>query len=339
MSDALLEVHGLEVSVETESGPLVLVDGFDLELGRGEGLGIVGESGCGKTTALLAILRLLPEGFRVRTGAGRAIRFRGRELGLLSERALCSIRGREIGVVFQEPTSSLNPVIQVGEQVAEVLRLHLSLGRRAAWRRAVELLEEVGIEDAARRARSYPHQFSGGMNQRVAIAMAIACEPALLVADEPTSALDVVMQREILALFTRLCAERDMALLLVSHDLAVVLDQTRRVAVMYAGRIVEEGPVRELLGAPAHPYTRGLIRALPQRAVVGRGFPVLAGSVPRAGIWPDGCRFEPRCPRASERCAREMPELCAVTGLPGDGRRAACHHPHDGAIALEGGSR
>ncbi len=267
MSGPLLHVRGLEVSV----GDVPILRGIDLDLERGGSLALVGESGAGKTTALLAILQLLPDGFRVRLAQGErgpagALSFDGRDLTRLSPSAVAAIRGREIGAVFQEPASSLNPLMRVGEQVAEVLRHHRSLGRRAAAGRAVELFGEMGIEDPARCARAYPHELSGGMNQRVAIAMATACEPALVVADEPTASLDVTVQRDVLALFDRLRREHGTALLLVTHDLAVAANSCERAAVMRAGRIVEEGPVRDLLLRPSNDYTRELVGALPQYA-------------------------------------------------------------------------
>ena len=316
MSAPLLEVRGLVVGFETPRGWLPAVDGLDLSLQGGETLALVGESGCGKTLTALALLGLLPPLARIRAGR---VHFRGIDLLALApaeRRALC---GRELAMSFQEPGSALNPVLTVGEQVAEGLRVHAGLSRAAAWKRALVLLEEVGLADAGERARRYPHELSGGQRQRVMIAMALACGPSLLIADEPTSALDAPLQAELLRLLADLRTRREMALLLITHDLAVVAELAARVAVMYAGRIVEEGEVLELFEHASHPYTQGLLRSRPGALASGvprhaRRFEAVPGHVPALGAWPSGCRFHPRCALADARCAAEDPRLLGVPG-------------------------
>jgi oligopeptide/dipeptide ABC transporter ATP-binding protein len=310
---ALLEVRGLSVAFASgERGPrgsVTAVDGLDLALGSGETLALVGESGCGKTLSALAVMGLLPPSARVTRGQ---ILFRGLDLLRLApdeRRALC---GRELAMSFQEPASALNPVLTVGEQVAEPLRHHAGLSRAAAWTRACDLLSEVGLEDADERAERYPHELSGGQRQRVMLAMALACGPSLLIADEPTSALDAPVQAEILRLFAELRERREMALLLITHDLAVVAELADRVAVMYAGRVVEEAPVLELFEEARHPYTHGLLRSRPSALLAGEPLRSIPGGVPAPGAWPSGCRFHPRCPLADEVCAREVPRLLAA---------------------------
>jgi len=309
--EPLLAVSGLRVDADGGERRATILDGVDLALERGDRLALVGESGCGKSTTALAVLGLLPPALRVRG----SIRFDGEEL-VGNRPALARVRGRRIGMVFQEPATALNPVFSVGEQVAEVLRRHLGAGRRAAWRRAVELLSEVGIADAALRARELPHALSGGMRQRVLIAAAIAAEPDLVIADEPTTALDVTVQAQVLDLLRALCAARGTSLLLISHDLGVVARLARRVAVMYAGRVVERADARALYARPLHPYTRALFDALPQRARPHEPLAAIPGAVPPPDALPAGCRFHPRCPRRAEldreralRCEREVPAL------------------------------
>lgn len=323
MSGALLDVAGLDVLAREGGRDVPVLEGFDLALEPGDAVGLVGESGSGKTSALLGALGLLPAGLRARWRPGGGTRFQGRDLARLSPRALSAVRGREIGFVFQEPGAALNPLLTVGEQVAEVLRRHLDASRRAARTRALELLEEVGLADAARIGASFPHQLSGGQNQRAALAIAVACDPPLVVADEPTSALDVTVQRELVDLFARLARERGAALLFTTHDLALVAALARRAVVLYAGRVAEEGSARALLARPAHPYTAALLAALPQRARPGERLAALPGAVePPASRAPLGtaCRFAPRCALAEERCRSAEPELRAL----GSGR-AACH--------------
>lgn len=313
MTEPLLQIRGLCVDFETREGTFRALDGVELELHSGETLGLVGESGSGKTLTALAVLSLVPAPGRI---VGGEILFRGRDLRALGARELAAVRGREIGLVFQEPASALNPVFTVGEQIAEVLRRHEGRSRGRARARALELLREVGLSDVEARARAYPHQLSGGQRQRALIAMAIAAGPGLLLADEPTSALDVTVQAGILELLRELQRERGMALLLVSHDLAIVAECASRVAVMYAGRIVEVAGTVELFEEPRHPYTLELLRARPQ-----------ALRLPRSGALPPpaaagGCRFRARCPLARERCEREEPALLSRDDRA---RRSACH--------------
>jgi oligopeptide/dipeptide ABC transporter ATP-binding protein len=283
-------------------------------------LGLVGESGCGKSVTSLAIMRLLDPNARIRRGS---IAFDGRDLVPLDEGAMRRLRGSRLAMIFQEPTTSLNPVFTVGSQVAEALRIHRGLRRDAAWAGAIELMRQVEIPDAERRAASYPHELSGGMRQRVMIAMAISCEPALLIADEPTTALDVTIQAQILDLLRDLKRRLGMSLLLITHDLGVVATEADEVAIMYAGRIVERAPSRALFAAPAHPYTQALLASLPRLERRAERLTPIPGSVPDLLELPSGCRFRDRCPRASERCAREDPQLAAIA----PGRAVACFHP------------
>jgi oligopeptide/dipeptide ABC transporter ATP-binding protein len=291
-----------------------------LTIARGATLGLVGESGCGKSVTSLAIMRLLDASARI---AGGEIHFDGTDLVALDERAMRRLRGARLAMIFQEPTTSLNPVFSVGSQIAEALRVHRGLDRAGAWTGAVELMRMVEIPDAQRRARSYPHELSGGMRQRVMIAMAISCEPALLIADEPTTALDVTIQAQILDLLRDLRQRLGMSLLLITHDLGVVAAEADEVAIMYAGRIVERAASRALFAAPAHPYTQALLASLPRLERRTERLTPIAGSVPDLRELPSGCRFRDRCPRASERCAREDPRLAPVA----PGRLVACFHP------------
>ncbi len=298
---ALLEVDGLQVDFATEHGWVNIIDSVSFSLERGSTLGLVGESGSGKSVTSLAIMGLIPTPpGRIRSGS---IRLEGQELVGRSERSLQDVRGRDIAMIFQEPATSLNPAFQVGDQVAEMVRRHLGLSRKQAWARAVEALGAVGIPDPKRRAHAYPHEFSGGMRQRVMIAMAISCEPKLLIADEPTTALDVTIQAQVLALLHGLREELDMALLLITHDLGVVAQVCDKALVMYAGQIVERADVDELYRHPYHPYSEGLLVSMPQ--VMPRSKRRLAsipGSPPMPWAFPSGCRFHPRCPYADERC-------------------------------------
>jgi peptide/nickel transport system ATP-binding protein len=308
---ALLEVEDLMVELSTERGPLLAVAGVSLRLAPGRTLGIVGESGSGKTMLARAILRLLPPAARV---AGRA-RFDGRDLYDLPQEALRCLRGRELAVVFQDPTTSLNPVLRVGGQIVETLRAHLGLGERAALAQAVNLLAEVGIPEPERRARQYPHQLSGGMRQRVAIAIALSCAPKLLIADEPTTALDVTVQAQILDLLARETHKRGMAMILITHDLSVVAGRTDEVAVMYAGRIVEHAPTRALFKNPCHPYAEALMAAIPKLdAPPHTPLAAITGAPPDPARLPGGCPFNPRCRHAQDRCRRDRPPLCTGDG-------------------------
>ena len=317
---SLLEVSGLEVVLDTPSGPARAVRGVGFELERGKTLGIVGESGCGKTMTALALMGLLPEGARV---AGE-VRFDGANLLAGSEKDWCRIRGNRIAMVFQEPMSSLNPLHTVGRQVAESLILHRGLGRGGAKREAQRLLELVGIEDAGRRLRHYPHQLSGGQRQRVMIAMALANEPDLLIADEPTTALDVTIQKQILDLIGSLVRELGMGMVLISHDLAVIANTVDRIAVMYGGAIVESGPTRELFARLSHPYTQGLLSGIPQighgARRTGRRLESIPGTVPELSALPAGCTFADRCDLAEAACRRTVPAPVTV----GRGHVVAC---------------
>ncbi len=308
---ALLEVRDLTVRLPGEGGPLDAVRGVGFSLERGETLGLVGESGCGKSLTALALMGLLPEG----GSASGSVRFAGRELLGLDERALCALRGDRIAMVFQEPMTALNPLHTVGRQVAEPLRRHRGMGAAQARREAIALLERVGIADASRRVDAYPHQFSGGQRQRVMIAMALACGPDLLIADEPTTALDVTVQGQILDLIADLVDERGMALILVSHDLGVMAENVDRMMVMYAGIVAEEGPTAALFSRMAHPYTRGLFRARP-RLGAGRGVPLITipGTVPSLTQMPSGCPFADRCELVIDACRQAIPAPVEVGG-------------------------
>jgi oligopeptide/dipeptide ABC transporter ATP-binding protein len=308
--EPLLEVEELRVAFASEGGELPAVRGASLRIAAGETVALVGESGCGKSVTALALLRLLDASARIDAAA---LRFRGRDLLGADAEAIRRVRGAEIGMIFQEPMTSLNPVFRIGDQIGEVLELHRGLGRAASRRAAVELLGRVRISDPARRAEQYPHELSGGMKQRVMIAMALACHPALLIADEPTTALDVTIQAQILELLRSLQRELGMAILLITHDLGVVAQFAERVAVMYAGEIVEQAPVRELFGAPLHPYTQALLRALPRSGRRGR-LEAIEGNVPGPRELPAGCAFATRCARALPRCPGEAPPRFARAG-------------------------
>jgi oligopeptide transport system ATP-binding protein len=317
MADPILEVRDLVVEFRSEDGLLRAVDGVSFTVGRGEIVGLVGESGAGKTLTSEAVLGL------IRCPPGRVsgeVRFRGQNLLALDEGALARIRGKEIAMVFQNPGASLNPVFRVGDQLTEAMALHLADGRRTLRRRAVEVLSRVGIPAASARVRDYPHQFSGGMAQRVMIGMGISCVPTLLIADEPTTALDVTIQAQVLALIRQLAREMGMAVLLVSHDLGIVSQMCHRVIVMYAGRVAEEASIATVFRAPAHPYTRALLACLPGRDDSGR-LGAIAGLMPGLEALPPGCRFHPRCPVAEPRCAVEEPALRRA----GPDQTAACH--------------
>ena len=306
----LLAVDGLTVVFATNQGAAQAVDGVSFAVHAGETVCVVGESGCGKSMTALSLLRLVPPPGRIAPGS--AIRFDGRDLLALDEPSLRAIRGRRMSMIFQEPMTALNPVLTIGEQIAEVVRVHTSASRDDAWSRAVAMLREVGIADPAVRAHEYPHQLSGGMRQRVMIAMALVLEPQLVIADEPTTALDVTIQAQILELLRAQCQRTNLALLLITHDLGVVAEMASRVLVMYAGQIVEEAPVRELFARPSHPYTEGLLAAVPRLDHIGSALRTIPGTVPSATEWPTGCRFRERCAHAFDRCARETPALTQI---------------------------
>jgi oligopeptide/dipeptide ABC transporter ATP-binding protein len=302
----LLDIRNLTVRFPARDGLVAAVDDVTFTVGEGETLALVGESGCGKTLTALSVLRLSPPAAVV---AARGIALRGRELTCLSDRQMRDVRGKEVGVIFQDPLTALNPVWPVGEQVAEGLRLHEGLNRRAAWERSVDALRAVGIADPRRRASEYPHQLSGGMRQRAMIAAALACRPPLLIADEPTTALDVTLQSQIIDLLMRLREERRLSILLITHDLGVVAELAHRVAVMYAGEIVELAGVAAVFRRPLHPYTQALLSAVPRLdGDRGARLATIEGAVPAPARSPQGCRFFPRCRRAVEAC-RQPQEL------------------------------
>jgi peptide/nickel transport system ATP-binding protein len=321
VSAPLLEIRGLKTHFATDAGMVHAVDGVDLTVARGETLGVVGESGCGKTVTALSVLKLIPMP-PGRIVAGEIL-WQGRDLVPLPLSEMRSIRARDIAIVFQEPMTSLNPVYSVGEQIAEVIRLHQRLGRRAAMERTVEMLRLVHIPNAESRVHDYPHQFSGGMRQRVMIAMALSCNPKLLIADEPTTALDVTIQAQVLDLLGELKQRLGMSVMLITHAMGVIAETAQRVVVMYAGKIVEEAPVRQLFGAPLHPYTQGLIRSIPRVDLAGTRKPrleAIGGVVPALVDPPPGCRFAPRCRSARPQCTERTPELREVR----PGHKVAC---------------
>ncbi len=305
----LLEVKKLETHFPTRAGLVRAVDGVSFYVDKGELLGLVGESGCGKSITALSVMRLISEPGKI---VGGEITFDGEDLLAASYERMREIRGDDIAMIFQDPMTSLNPVYTVGEQIAEALRLHRKLSRGDARRAAIEAMKEVAIPDPARRVSDYPHQLSGGMRQRVMIAMALACDPKLLIADEPTTALDVTIQAQILELLDELRRTRELGVLLITHDLGVVAEVADRVAVMYTGRIVEESPVEELFARPKHPYTEGLLRSVPKLTAAAAGkaarLETIEGIVPSPTALPDGCHFAPRCTHRMPRCtAGEIP--------------------------------
>lgn len=316
---ALLKVRGLKTYFYTDNGIARAVDGVNLEVDRGQSLGIVGESGCGKTVASLSIMRLIPSPpGRIEDGE---VIFKEKDLLRLSEEQMRRIRGNEISMIFQEPMTSLNPVFTCGNQIEEVLRLHQKLDRKVAWTKAVELLDMVGIPSPEQTARQYPHQLSGGMQQRVVIGVALACNPSLLIADEPTTALDVTIQAQILELLKRLQEEFQIAIILITHDLGVIAKVAHRVAVMYAGKIVEHADVEGVFSSPLHPYTKGLLESMLKLTEARPSLPVIEGLVPDAVELPPGCRFHPRCREAVPICREKEPDL---KGLDGDEHLVRC---------------
>jgi peptide/nickel transport system ATP-binding protein len=305
----LLDVRHLTTSFATQRGEVRAVDDVSFTLDAGETLCLVGESGCGKSVTALSLMRLIAKPGRITSGE---ILFNGRDLTQLSEAEMRKLRGDDLGMIFQDPMTSLNPVFTVGEQIAEAIRLHRGVSKKEAWNQAIEGMRDVRIPAAEQRAKNYPHEMSGGMRQRVMIAMALACDPKLLIADEPTTALDVTIQAQILDLLNELKAKRNLALLLITHDLGVVAEIADRVAVMYAGQIVEQAPVRELFAQPRHPYTAGLLRAVPRLGGHQARLQTIEGVVPKPTELPPGCRFAPRCEYRQAACEVGKIELIAL---------------------------
>jgi peptide/nickel transport system ATP-binding protein len=335
-AEALLEVKNLRTSF----GSVHAVDNVSFNVRRGEAVALVGESGCGKSVTAMSIMRLLTPPGKI---TGGSVSFKGRDLAQISERDMRNVRGNDIAMVFQEPMTSLNPVFKIGSQVAEAIRIHRKVSKKEAWKQAGEMLELVSIPDPVKRLQDYPHQLSGGMRQRVMIAIALSCDPELLIADEPTTALDVTIQAQIMELLASLQKKLGLAVLLITHDLGVVAEFCERVIVMYTGRVVEDAPVRQLFGNPAHPYTRGLLKSLPGAAhsvadaaaprtgaeaqssynpPAGR-LPTIAGMVPSITALPPGCKFNPRCPDVMDICLGNEPALMPVT--PGQSARCYLH--------------
>ena len=320
--DVLLEVRNLKTHFRGDEGIAKAVDGVNYSVLSGQTLGIVGESGCGKSVTALSILGLvpMPPGFH----AGGEILFRGEDLCTASEERMRQVRGNDISMIFQEPMTALNPVFTVGNQIMETVMLHQGMDQDAARTHAIAMLEKVGIPSPHQRVDEYPHQLSGGMRQRVMIAMAMACSPQLLIADEPTTALDVTIQAQVLSLITDLQEREGMSVVLITHDLGVVAQTTDHVAVMYAGKVVEYGDVESIFAKPRHPYTIGLFHSLPDLAGPGERLATIEGIVPSAFHFPSGCRFRTRCPLASDKCASEEPTLVELES--GSGHTVACHH-------------
>ncbi|MBW8725738.1 MAG: ABC transporter ATP-binding protein [Inquilinus limosus] len=304
-----LSVRDLKVQFSSRRGLLTAIDGVSFDIAPGEVLGVVGESGAGKSITGTAVIGLIDPPGRI---AGGEIRLKGERIDTLKPEAMRRIRGRRIGMIFQDPLTSLNPLYTVGKQLTETITTHLPLGRDGARRRAIDLLEEVGIPAAAERIDSYPHEFSGGMRQRVVIALALAAEPELVIADEPTTALDVSVQAQVIAVLKRLCRERGTAVMLITHDMGVIAETADRVAVMYAGRIAEIGPVRTVIKQPHHPYTVGLMGSIPTVTGDDARLAQIPGAMPRLDAIPAGCAFNPRCGSAFDRCRRDRPDLIAA---------------------------
>jgi peptide/nickel transport system ATP-binding protein len=306
---SLLEIDNLRIVFSTRRGPLVAVDEISLAIEPGEVLGMVGESGAGKSLTAMAIIGLLDPPARV---AGGQIRIEGKRIDTLAERQLRRLRGKVVGAIFQDPLTSLDPLYTIAHQLVETLRTHTDLSAAAARKRAIALLAEVGMPAPLQRIDAYPHQLSGGMRQRVVIALALCGHPRLIVADEPTSALDVSIQAQIIAVLRRLCRDHGTAVMLISHDMGVIAETADRVVVLYAGRIVESGPVRDVVKHPKHPYTQGLMRAIPRIHDASARLAQIEGAMPRLGEIPRGCPFHPRCPHVFERCRHERPPLLAA---------------------------
>ena len=309
--DSLLKVDGLQVQFQTKKGVNTSVDGVSFSIEKGEILGIVGESGCGKSVTSLSILQLLGTNAKISWGS---IQLEGRELLGLSEEEMCKIRGNEIAMIFQDPMTALNPTLTIGEQLIEPLVIHQGYSKADARKEAVEVLKKVGIAAPEKRMKEYPHQLSGGMRQRVMIAMAVSCAPKLLIADEPTTALDVTIQAQILELMLELRQNMETAIILITHDMGVVAETADNILVLYAGKVVEYGSVKDIFNAPKHPYTQGLLSSIPPLQEDVEELNTIEGTVPAPGQMPAGCRFGPRCPHAGEHCRREQPGLYPVEG-------------------------
>lgn len=320
MTQALLEVKGLKTEFERDGEKVLAVAGVDFHIHHGEVLGLVGESGCGKSVTSLSIMRLLKD-TPGKISAGSVL-FEGKDLAALPEKEMRKYRGNELAMIFQEPMTSLNPVLRIGKQLEEAIILHMGFGRKKARQHAIESLRLVGIPRAEEVIDDYPHQLSGGMRQRVMIAMAMSCSPKLLIADEPTTALDVTIQAQILELMNRLKEEQKMGMLLITHDLGVVAEMCDRVVVMYAGRVVEEALVEDLFDNPQHPYTKGLINSVPKLRQKARRLESIPGNVPDLKTMPKGCKFAPRCPYVMEKCLSREPALIAVQDH--EGRKSRC---------------
>jgi oligopeptide/dipeptide ABC transporter ATP-binding protein len=338
MPDPLLSLENLRTYFYTESGVARAVDGVTFQVNAGETVGIVGESGCGKSVTALSILRLIAPPGRIEPQS--RMMFEGRDLLTLSESEMRNVRGNRISMIFQEPMTALNPVFTVGDQIAEVARIHERAPKKAAWHRAVEMLELVGIPAPAERAKEYPHQMSGGMRQRVVIAMALVMKPALVIADEPTTALDVTIQAQILDLLKDLQQKFGTSILLITHDMGVVAETCSRVIVMYGGEVVEQAPVAEIFARPHHPYTEGLLGAMPKVGQERQRLQTIPGTVPPPTNWPKGCRFHDRCPYSWDRTEHEHPPLYEV----GAAHLSRCHlaqepqrrqHPHEPLVVQQ----
>ena len=339
MTEPLLSIRNLRTWFYTDAGVARAVDGVSFDIAPRETIGVVGESGCGKSVTALSILRLIQPPGRIERDSH--IVFEGKDILDLPERDVRAIRGNRIAMVFQEPMTALNPVFTVGDQIAEVARVHDGASRREAWRRAVEMLTLVGIPAPEQRAREYPHQLSGGMRQRVVIAMALMMNPALIIADEPTTALDVTIQAQILELLRSLQERLGTSIMLITHDLGVIAETVSRVIVMYAGEVVEEATVQDLFANGHHPYTEGLMHAMPRVGQSLERLAVIPGTVPPPTAWPSGCRFRDRCPYAWDRCEREHPPLYRI----GAAHTSRCHlaeeperraHPHPPLVVQQG---
>lgn len=304
--DSLLSVKDLQVQFQTKKGINTAVDGISFSIGKGEILGIVGESGCGKSVSSMSILRLLGTNAKISQGS---IKLGNQELLSLSEDEMCKIRGNEIAMIFQDPMTALNPIMTIGDQLIEPLVIHQGYKKKDAWKEAIEVLKKVGIAAPEKRMKEYPHQLSGGMRQRVMIAMAVSCAPKLLIADEPTTALDVTIQAQILELMLELREKLNTAIMLITHDMGVVAETADNILVLYAGKVVEYGSVKDIFNDPKHPYTQGLLSSIPPLTEDVDELNTIEGTVPAPGQMPAGCRFSPRCPYATERCRIEQPGI------------------------------